>query len=135
MTGFSMKCNTVLKWFKRISIINKSVKNGFQMVVNTETFFLSDHFHGHWFYLINPNVLLLPIPKWLTSDNFTFNPSHPNHGRREKIKLNFYFHTSLWCLETLWRPYKIFWGTTKKCENKNLTKYLSEYNFQKCMGR
>ena len=38
MTGFSMKCNTVLKWFKRISIINKSVKNGFQMVVNTDLF-------------------------------------------------------------------------------------------------
>ena len=26
------------------------------------------------------------------------NPSRPNPGRREKIKLNFYFHTSLWCL-------------------------------------
>ena len=28
-----------------------------------------------------------------------FNPSRPNPGRREKIKLNFYFHTSLWCLK------------------------------------
>ena len=27
------------------------------------------------------------------------NTSHPNPGQREKIKLNFYFHTSLWCLK------------------------------------
>ena len=27
-------------------------------------------------------------------------PSRPNPGRREKIKLNFYFLTSLWCLKT-----------------------------------
>ena len=32
----------------------------------------------------------------------------------KKNKLNFYFHTSSWCL-------KRFWGTTKKCENKHLT--------------
>ena len=32
-----------------------------------------------------------------------------------KIKLNFYFHTSLWYL------HKTFWGTTNKCEKKNLT--------------
>ena len=28
-----------------------------------------------------------------------FNPSRANSGRREKINLNFYFHTSLWCLK------------------------------------
>ena len=28
----------------------------------------------------------------------SFNPSRPNSGRIEKIKLSFYFHTSLWCL-------------------------------------
>ena len=27
------------------------------------------------------------------------NPSHPDPGRREKINLNFYFHTSLWCIK------------------------------------
>ena len=32
-----------------------------------------------------------------------------------KIKLNFYFHTSLWCLK------KFYEGTTKKYENKNIT--------------
>ena len=29
----------------------------------------------------------------------TFNPSRPNPGRIEKINLNFYFHTTLWCLK------------------------------------
>ena len=28
-----------------------------------------------------------------------FNPYRPNPGQSEKIKLNFYFHTSLWCLK------------------------------------
>ena len=41
-----------------------------------------------------------------------------------KINLNFYFHTSLWCLEGFYEGlkglYKTLWGTTKKCENKNL---------------
>ena len=30
--------------------------------------------------------------------------------------------------------HKIFRGTTKKCENKNLTSSLFQYNFQKCTG-
>ena len=42
-----------------------------------------------------------------------------------KIKLNLYFHTSLWCLKRFYEGLKglheTFWGTTKKCENKNLT--------------
>ena len=49
----------------------------------------------------------------------------PNPGRREKTKLNFYFHTSLWCLkrfyECLKGPHKTFKGITKKCEDKHLT--------------
>ena len=51
------------------------------------------------------------------------NTSCPNPGRREEIKLNFNFHFSLWCLkrfEGLKGLHKTFWGTTKKCENKNL---------------
>ena len=28
-----------------------------------------------------------------------FNPLHPNPGQREKINLNFFFHTSLCCLK------------------------------------
>ena len=46
----------------------------------------------------------------------------------EKINLNFYFHTSLWCLKKFYEGLKgllkTFGDTTKKCENKNLSKSL-----------
>ena len=50
-----------------------------------------------------------------------------------KMKLNFYFHTSLWCLKRFYEGlnkglHKTFSGTTKQCKNKNLT---SELNFWK----
>ena len=52
-------------------------------------------------------------------------PFHQNPGQREKNILNFYFHTSLWCLKRFYEglkgPHKTFCGTTKKCENKNLS--------------
>ena len=35
----------------------------------------------------------------LSQHSSAINPSHSNHGRSEKIKLNFYFHTALWCLK------------------------------------
>ena len=67
------------------------------------------------------------------------NHSRPNPGRREKIKLNFYFQISLWCFKRFYEGlkglHKTFWRTTKKCENKNLTWFLFQYNFQKCTGR
>ena len=63
----------------------------------------------------------------------------PNPRRREKIKLNFYLHTSLWCLERFYEGlksyHKTFWGTTKKCENENLIEFLFKFNFQKGTGR
>ena len=41
-----------------------------------------------------------------------------------KINLIFYFHTSLWWLKRFYEDlkdvHKTFWGTIKKCENKNL---------------
>ena len=55
----------------------------------------------------------------------------PNPGQSEKTKSNFYFHTSLWCLKGL---HESFRGTTKKCENKNLTQFLFQYSFQKWTG-
>ena len=57
--------------------------------------------------------------KWLR-----LNPSCPNPGWREKIKLNFYFCTSLWCLKMFYeglKDHKGPWENTKNCENKNLT--------------
>ena len=60
---------------------------------------------------------------WPSAD--IINPSHHAPGRREKINLNLYFHTSLWCLKRFYEGlkglHKTFWGTTKKCENKNLS--------------
>ena len=41
--------------------------------------------------------LLCYLSKIFWSIMNIINASHPNPGRREKIKLNFYFHTSLWC--------------------------------------
>ena len=42
-----------------------------------------------------------------------------------KIKLNLCFGTSLWCLKRFYEGlkglHKTFWGTAKRCENKNLT--------------
>ena len=42
-------------------------------------------------------------PESASRIHFEFNPSRPNAGRREKIKLSFYFHTSLLV------PQKVFW--------------------------
>ena len=53
------------------------------------------------------------------------NPSRPVHLKIDikiKINLNFYFHTSLWCLKRFYKGVKslrkTFWGNAKKCENK-----------------
>ena len=37
-----------------------------------------------------------------------FNPACPNNGQRGKIKLNFYFFTSLWCLRSFNEALKAF---------------------------
>ena len=37
---------------------------------------------------------------------FVFNLFRPNPGRREKIKLNFYFYISLWCLKRFYEGLK-----------------------------
>ena len=50
-----------------------------------------------------------------------FNPSRPDPRRIKKTNFNFYFHTFLWRLKRIYKGlHKTFWGTTKKCENKNL---------------
>ena len=68
-----------------------------------------------WYTKDHANIMIL---HWTV-----INSSRANPGRSEKIKLNFYFHTSLWCIKRFYEGlkdlYKKFWGTTKKCENKN----------------
>ena len=44
----------------------------------------------------------LKIPALLYKNN----PFRPNPERREKIKLNLYFHTSLWCLKRFYEGLK-----------------------------
>ena len=39
-------------------------------------------------------------------DDFDINLSFPNSGQREKINLNFYFHTSLWNLKRFYEDLK-----------------------------
>ena len=52
---------------------------------------------------------------------FHINPSRPDPGWREKINLIFIF-TLLWATSKCFmKSFKTFWGTTKKCENKNLS--------------
>ena len=78
-----------------------------------------------YFLLLNSCFQILELIIWNFLTQRFFNPTCPNPGRREKIKLNFYFYTSLWCLKRFYEGlkglHKTFWGTTKKCENKSLT--------------
>ena len=76
------------------------------------------------------NAWIIKTSQCKTCYYFTLllNPSRPNPGRTEEIKLNFYFQTSLWCLKRFYEGFKAikglhktFWDTTKKFENKNLT--------------
>ena len=60
----------------------------------------------------------------------TLNVPIPN--KVKKIKLNFYFHTSLWCLK---RSVKIKIEVPQRSVKKKfLTQFLFQYNFQKWTG-
>ena len=80
---------------------------------------------------ISGNNLILVKPRKLYQKTFTncsrnfFNHSSSDPGQRGKTNWNFYFCTSLWCLKRFYEGlkdlHKTFWGTTEKCENKNLS--------------
>ena len=44
---------------------------------------------------------------------YQVNPSTPEIGRKEKINLNFYFQTSLWCLKRFYEGLKGLKGLHK----------------------
>ena len=67
-----------------------------------------------------------PVPHQFLPHQFC-----PDFGRREKINLNIYLYMSLWCFK---RFYEGLWGTTKKCENENLSWFLFYCNYLKCTG-
>ena len=54
--------------------------------------------------ILNSNLNLQTSPQKVS--HYHYNPSRPNPGRREKIKLNFYFHTSLGCLKRFYEGLK-----------------------------
>ena len=54
-----------------------------------------------------------------------FNPSRPDFGRGEKINLNFYFHTSLWCFKRFYEGFKdALLGLRKFVATKSLLKMM-----------
>ena len=84
--------------------------------------FIKDMLHLE-FSVFLPILLTLPVPIL----------------DKEKTNLNFYFHTSLWRFKRFYEGlkglHKTFCGTTKKCENKSLSKFLFYYSFLKCTRR
>ena len=70
--------------------------------------------HIHAFLVLFPLVLNIFNSNWgqnpkralILSHLEIINPSCPNPGQREKVKLYFYFHTSLWCLERFYEGLK-----------------------------
>ena len=102
------------------SIPKKSLKN---MEIYTKLCFLDTYFdlkdYCQLKLAINLPYMLFTVKPMFTATYFY--PYHPNPGRREKINLNFNFHTFLWCLKRFYEGlkglHKTFWGTTKKCEN------------------
>ena len=46
-----------------------------------------------------PHLAHTQTHTYIPTSSLKFNPSHPDPGQRKKINLNFYFHTSLWCLK------------------------------------
>ena len=73
----------------------------------SETRFIQHIEQSHFFekYCIFKHLSLLFSRKQI------INPSHPNPRRREKINLNFYFHTSLWSLRRFYEGVKGFHKT------------------------
>ena len=67
-----------------------------------------------------------------------FNPSPPDLGRRKKTNLNFYSHTSLWFFKKFYEElqglHQTFCGTTKMCENKNLSGFLFQCKLFQMQG-
>ena len=119
-------------WIQTRKSLNTEIFHAVIFSDNTNVFYTNSHIKT----LFNEiNIALKNLSEWLKTNKLSVNLSRPNPGRREKIKLNFYFHTSLWYLKRFYEGLKglrkTFWDTTKKCENKNLTQFSFQYSFQK----
>ena len=69
------------------------------------------------------------VPSVFHAKNLSFtylNPSRPDPGRREKINLTFYFHTSLRLLKRSWKSFvNIFFNTTFEAGRFNKQCYIT----------
>ena len=80
-----------------------------------------------WVSFFNVSLYDVPCASFyvLRVSNFVLTFSFSIPDEEKKTKLNFYFHTFLGChrrfYEDLKSLHKSLWGTTKKCEDKNLT--------------
>ena len=106
------------------------------LLIDSNLFFFS-----HWILeifckAVVKGILVTNLSSW-DKGGHLLNPSHPDSGK-EKISLNFYFHTSLSCLKKFYEGlkglHKTFWDTTK-CENKNFKLIFILIYFLKCTGR
>ena len=112
--------------FKTLAIAIKKIRKSRYSFLTLTTFVWVLYSYPPISRIVKKFLLLITCP--LAFEIRYFNHSHPNPAGRDKNKLNFYFHTSLCYLK---RSY----DTTKKSENKILTQFSFQYNFQKCAGR
>ena len=89
-----------------------------------------------WYKYSQNDQVLFKNPAAFTARMLTLPVPITDEG--EKINLNIYFHSSLWCLKRFYEGLKgfqkTFWGNTKKSENKNLSLFLFNITFWNARG-
>ena len=124
-------CGQLLRWFIKVGEgirVNILCYESWKFYMISVFFYLDNVFNQLWLSFSVTNFKNYTSVKMKMSFAQTWlhklNSSRPDPEWREKIDLNFYFHTSLWCLRRFYEGLKgldkTFWGTKKKCENKNL---------------
>ena len=74
--------------------------------------------------LVGRAIEVLSGPGYISRVDYSHNSNLINHsgpysGQKEKLNLNFYFYTFLWCLKRFYEGlHQTFWGNTQKCEKK-----------------
>ena len=74
------------------------------------------------------------------TNNISLRPSRPNRGRIEKMKLNFHFHTSLWCIKRFYEGLNVDILSLSVKTGYNLLKalvhnsFFNSFRFSTCPG-
>ena len=129
---FPQICLTIRSEIRRLFLNHQ---HNIQLIVIFYSFSYFKHIFMDFFIFLNINLFHVSLV-WLFQNFFSFYisiisfiftlPASPIFGKSYKNKnFNFYFHTSLWCLKRFYEGLsslrKTFYGTTKKCDNKNLS--------------